>query len=155
VSKWVQWVPGAAIVGAAAAYIFTVIEARWARKRELKGLLRLLAVEIQYNEGVFDFLEGSPRMMGALAEGVGLQTRAWEENRARIAQLMKDIDELQDLADYFMNVAVFEMERFNPALQESLLPRISVLRAQGDAALDAVVDIVGAEVEPQVEGPLS
>ena len=39
-----------------------------------------------------------------------MQTRAWEENGARIAELIKDSDDLQHFADYFMNVAVVEKE---------------------------------------------
>jgi DNA-binding PadR family transcriptional regulator len=41
----------------------------------------------------------------------GLHTRAWEENRGRIAQLLKRGEDFGCLADYFMNVANYEEYR--------------------------------------------
>jgi hypothetical protein len=94
---WVQGIPEAAIVGAAGAYGFREIEAWRVRKRELKGLLRLMAAEIEYNQKVLDLFIESPRAMEELAEEAGLLTQAWEENRARIAQLYKDGEDFQRL----------------------------------------------------------
>jgi hypothetical protein len=42
-----------------------------------------------------------------------LHTRAWEENRGRIAQLLKRGEDFGCLADYFMNVAGFEEYRLS------------------------------------------
>jgi hypothetical protein len=55
-SWWVellQLIPVGVIGAAAVAYSIRAYEAWRARQRELKGLLRLLAVDIAYNEMVF------------------------------------------------------------------------------------------------------
>ena len=150
----IQVIPIGVIGAAAVAYLFRECEARQARKRELKGLLRLLVVEIAYNQMVFEHLEEFPEATSQLAEGAGLQTRAWEENRARIAELIKDSDDLQHFADYFMNVAVVEKERLVGQEQvESMWLHFPEIREQGEKALDSVIKVVGAKVSPQVEGP--
>jgi hypothetical protein len=153
-SWWVQliqWIPAGVIGAAAVAYSFRAYEAWQARQRELKGLLRLLAVEIAYNEQVFKHLEEYPEATGQLAEGAGLQTRAWEENRARIAELIKDSDDLQHFADYFMNVAVVEKERLvGQEKVESMWLHFPEIRKQGEEALESVIRVVGANVSPQV-----
>jgi hypothetical protein len=104
-----QWIPVAAIVAAAGAYIFREIEAALSRKRELKGLLRLLAVEIEYNEHILDAFKNSRSHPGEHLES--LHTHAWEEIRGRIAQLLKRSEDFGCLADYFMNVANYEEHR--------------------------------------------
>jgi hypothetical protein len=153
-SGWVEWVPAAAIVGAAAAYIVREFEAWRSRRRELKGLLRLLSVEIEYNEHLLRVFEEYPRAIGEVAAGAGLLTRAWEENRERIAQLIKHSEDLQYLADYFMNVDVFEKGRLvQQGLEEDYAEHIPVLREQGRDAQQVVNKVVRATVEPRVEGP--
>ena len=104
-----QWIPVAAIVGAAGAYIFSEVEGWRSRKRELKGLLRLLAVEIEYNEDILEAFKNSRSHPGEHPQV--LHTRAWEENRGRIAQLLKRGEDFGYLADYFMNIANFEEYR--------------------------------------------
>jgi hypothetical protein len=108
-SEVVQWIPGVAIVAAAGAYFFREVEAWRSRKRERKGLLRLLAVEIEYNENVLEAFKNSRSHPGEHPQG--LHTQAWQENRGRIAQLLKRGEDFGRLADYFMNVANFEEYR--------------------------------------------
>ena len=105
----IEWIPGAAIVVAAVTYFFREVEAWRSRKRELKGLLRLLAVEIEYNEDILEAFKNSGSHPGEHPQG--LHTQAWEENRGRIAQLLEHGEDFGRLADYFMNAAGFEEYR--------------------------------------------
>jgi hypothetical protein len=166
VIKWAEWVPVAAIVGAAATYIFSYIfreiESWLARGRELKGLLRLLATEIAYNQKILKLFEERTNTLHDLAEGAGLRTGAWEENRGRIAQLIKDSKDLQALADYFVNVDVVEKERLASESQQTevdqaykkvlLLLHLHEIQAQGEEAQRVINKEVGEKVTPQVEG---
>jgi hypothetical protein len=162
-SKWVPWVlqalPVTVIVGAAIAYIFREIEAARSRKRERKGLLRLLAVEIEFNETVLEEITETPIVLSELP-GASLHTQAWEENRGRIAQLLKRGEDFQDLADYFMNVAAFEKYRLEGLREEDvkqhtelLLGHISALLKQGEDAMQVVIRGTGGKVEPRVKVP--
>jgi hypothetical protein len=148
----VQWIPGAAIVVAAIAYFFREFEAWRSRKRELKGLLRLLAVEIEYNEHILEAFKNSRSDPGEHTQG--LHTRAWEENRSRIAQLLKRGEDFGYLADYFMNVASFEEYRLRgQEWAETLLESIPALEEQGEDAMRVVTRGTGGKVEPRVEVP--
>ena len=112
------------------AYIFREYEARQARKRELGGLLRLLGVEIQYNETMLEHFAKNPH------------------------DIIKDSDDLQSLADYFMNVAIFETERLaGRASQTELERHIPFVLARASDAEKVLVKVLGARVEPQVEVP--
>jgi hypothetical protein len=151
-SEVVQWIPGAAIVVAAVAYFFREFEAARSRKRERKGLLRLLAVEIEYNEVILEAFKNSRSHPGGHPEV--LHTRAWEENRGRIAQLLKRGEDFGCLADYFMNVANFEeYRRSGQEWAETLLEYIPLLEQQGEAAMKVVIRGTGGKVEPRVEVP--
>ena len=158
-----EWIPGAAIIVAAVAatvaYGFREFEAWRSRIRELKGLLRLLAVEVEYNETVLEKMAKNPVLIGGLP-GASLHVQAWEENRGRIAQLLKQGQDFQDLADYFMNVAAFEKYRLEDLREEDvnqasdlLLQNVSTLLEQGTDAMQVVIRGTGGKVEPQVEVP--
>jgi hypothetical protein len=158
-SGLVQWIPVTAIVGAAGAYIFREVEAWRSRKRERKGLLRLLAVEIEYNGAIFNAITETPIVISELP-GTSLHTQAWEENRGRIAQLLKHGEDYQCLADYFMNVAAFEKYRLEGLETEDvqhhsdlLVGHVSTLLDQGTDAMQVVIRGTGAKVEPRVEVP--
>jgi hypothetical protein len=151
-AELVQWIPGAAILVAAIAYFFREFEAWRSRKRELKGVLRLLAVEIEYNKDILEAFKNSRSDPGELPQG--LHTRAWEENRGRIAQLLKRSEDFGDLADYFMNVANFEeYRRSGQEWTETLLESITALEEQGEDAMRVVIRGTGGKVEPRVEVP--
>jgi hypothetical protein len=151
-SEVVQWIPVAAIGAAAVAYSFREIEAALSRKRELKGLLRLLAVEIEYNEDILEAFKNSRSDPGE--HPLVLHTQAWEENRGRIAQLLKRGEDFGRLADYFMNVATFEeYRRSGQDRAETLSEHIPFLEQQGKAAMKVVVRGTGGKVEPRVEVP--
>jgi hypothetical protein len=151
-SGWVQVIPVAAIGAAAVAYSFREFEAWRSRKRELKGLLRLLAVEIEYNEEILEAFKNSRSHPGEHPQV--LHTQAWEENRSRIAQLLKRGEDFGCLADYFMYVANFEEYRLRgQEWAETLLEYIPVLEQQGEAAMKVVTRGTGGKVEPRVEVP--
>jgi hypothetical protein len=151
-SEVVQWIPGAAIVVAAVAYFFREFEAARSRKRERKGLLRLLAVEIEYNKDILEAFKNSQSHPENYPQV--LHTRAWEENRGRIAQLLKRGEDFGCLADYFMNVANFEEYRLKgQEWAETLSEYIPVLEQQGEAAMKVVIRGTGGKVEPRVEVP--
>jgi hypothetical protein len=148
----IEWIPGAAIVVAAVAYFFREFEAWRSRKRERKGLLRLLAVEIEYNEHILEAFKNSRSHPGE--HPPVLHTRAWQENRGRIAQLLKRGEDFGDLADYFMNVANFEgYRRSGQEWAVPLLEYIPSLEQQGEDAMQVVVRETGGKVEPRVEVP--
>jgi hypothetical protein len=147
-----QWIPAAAIGAAAAAYFFREVEAAHSQKRELKGLLRLLAVEIEYNENILETFKNSRIHPGE--HPPVLHTRAWEENRVRIAQLLKRGEDFGCLADYFMNVANFEgYRRSGQEWAVPLLEYITPLQQQGEDAMKVVIRGTGGKVEPRVEVP--
>ena len=151
-SEVVQWIPVAAIGAAAVAYSFREIEAALSRKRELKGLLRLLAVEIEYNEDILEAFKNSRSHPGEHPQG--LHTQAWEENRGRIAQLLKRSEDFGDLADYFMNVATFEEYRLRgQEWAATLSESIPSLEQQGKDAMKVVIRGTGGKVAPRVEVP--
>lgn len=151
-SGWVQVIPVAAIGAAAVAYSFREFEAWRSRKRELKGLLRLLAVEIEYNEEILEAFKNSRSHPGEHPQV--LHTQAWEENRSRIAQLLKRGEDFGCLADYFMYVANFEEYRLRgQEWAETLLEYIPVLEQRGEAAMKVVIRGTGGKVEPRVEVP--
>ena len=151
-SEVVQWIPVAAIGAAAVAYSFREFEAWRSRKRELKGLLRLLAVEIEYNEDILEAFKNSQSDPGEHPQV--LHTRAWEENRGRIAQLLKRSEDFGCLADYFMNVANFEEYRLRgQELAVTLSEYIPSLEQQGKAAMKVVIRGTGGKVEPRVAVP--
>jgi hypothetical protein len=156
--NWAELVPISAIrvaaLAAVLAYVRWEFESWRSRKRELKGLLRLLAVEIKWNQSLLKFFsEQEGRTLSEAAEGAGFETRAWEENKARIAELIKDGKDLQLLADYFMNIAVFEKERLVPEKNLELMLHISSIQEQGKKAQEVVDREVGEKVRPQVEAP--
>jgi hypothetical protein len=158
-SAFAQWIPAAAIVEAAAAYISREIEVWRSRKRERKRLLRLLAVEIEYNETVLNAITETPILISELA-GASLHTQSWEENRGRIAQLLKHGEDFQYLADYLMNVAAFQKYRLEGLGEDDvehqsylLLGDISALLEQGTDAMQVVIRGTSAKVEPRVEVP--
>jgi len=151
-SEVVQWIPVAAIGAAAVAYSFREFEAWRSRKRELKGLLRLLAVEIEYNENILEAFENS-RSRPEKHPQV-LHTQAWDENRGRIAQLLKRGEDFGCLADYFMNVATFEeYRRIGQERAVTLSESIPVLEQQGKDAMKVVIKETGGKEEPRVEVP--
>jgi hypothetical protein len=147
-----QWIPVAAIVGAAGAYIFREVEGWRSRKRELKGLLRLLAVEIEYNKDILEAFKNSRSQLEKHPQG--LHTRAWEEDKGRIAQLLKRSEDFGCLADYFMNVATFEeYRRSGQEWAVTLSESIPSLEQQGKDAMRVVTRGTGGKVEPRVEVP--
>jgi hypothetical protein len=147
-----QWIPVAAIGTAAVAFIFTEIEASFSRQRELKGLLRLLAAEIEYNKDILEAFKNSRSQLEKHLQG--LHTLAWEENKVRIAQLLKRSEDFGCLADYFMNVATFE--EYRRSGQEgavTLSESIPSLEQQGKDAMKVVIRGTGGKVAPRVEVP--
>ena len=151
-SEVLQLIPAAAIGAAAVAYSFREIEAWRSRKRELKGLLRLLAVEIEYNKDILEAFKNPRSHPGDHPQG--LHTQAWEENKGRIAQLLKRGEDFAVLADYFMNVATFEeYRRSGQEWAETLLGFIPELEQQGKDAMNVVIRGTGGKVEPRVVVP--
>jgi hypothetical protein len=83
-----------------------------------------------------------------------LHTRAWEENKGRIAQLLGRSEDFGCLADYFMNVATFEeYRRSGQEWAVTLSESIPSLEQQGEDAMNVVIRGTGGKVEPRVEVP--
>ncbi len=79
------------------------------RKTELKGLLRILEIEIAGNKRQLHIFDEHPAWI-TQAPGNSLQTKAWEDARARLAHLLRNEKQFDDIARYYWNVQ--EVKRY-------------------------------------------
>src|SRR5919199_938374 len=124
-SKAVQWLgwsssdAGVTIVGAllslavfAAVLVYLLGEwgDRRQRKRELKGLLKILDIEIAGNKRQLLIFDEYPVWI-TRAPDHSLQTRAWEDIRARLADLLRNDEQFSDIAKYYGNIQAIDRYR--------------------------------------------
>lgn len=98
------------VLGAVVIYLLSEWGDRRQRKRELKGLLRILDTEIAGNEHLLRIFDEHPVWV-ARAPDYSLQTRAWEDVRVRLAQLLKSGKQFDDIANYYENIHAVERYR--------------------------------------------
>jgi len=117
-AEWLSSGVGVAILGtllalgvlaAVIAYLIGEWGERRQRKRELKGLLRILDIEIAGNKRQLQIFEEYPTWI-AEAPGHSLQTQAWEDARARLAHLLNNDKQFDDIARYYWSIQ--EIERY-------------------------------------------
>lgn len=95
------------VLGAVVVYLLGEWGDRRQRKRELQGLLRILDIEIAANERLLRIFDEHPAWI-TQAPDHSLQSRAWEDARVRLAQLLKNRKQFDDIARYYGNIQAVE-----------------------------------------------
>jgi|SRR5215208_1743948 len=72
-----------------------------ARQRELKGLLRMLYVEIETNRGEAELLLSAENPQAGYWTNTVYKDDTWKEVRSRLAQLLPDADHFDHLTAYY------------------------------------------------------
>ncbi len=98
------------VLGAVIVYLLGEWGDRRQRKRELKGLLRILDIEIAANERLIRLFDERPAWINR-APDHSLQSRVWEDARVRLAYLLKNHKQFDDIARYYGNIQAVEEYR--------------------------------------------
>ena len=98
---------GAGLFSAVVAYVLREYEQVRQRRRELRGLLRLIAGEIARNVRTLKGYEKNPQAIAQSLHTI-LKTRNWDENRVRLAQLMKSGVRFDKIFTYYHVTALME-----------------------------------------------
>lgn len=98
------------VLGAVMVYLLGEWGDRRQRKRELKGLLRILDIEIAANERLIRIFDERPAWISR-APDHSLQSRVWEDARVRLAYLLKSHEQFDDIAQYYGNIQAVEEYR--------------------------------------------
>ncbi len=96
-----------AVLAAVIVYLLGEWGDRRQRKRELRGLLRILDTEIAANERLLRIFDEHPAWI-TRAPDHSLQSRAWEDVRARLAYLLKNRKQFDDIARYYGTIQAVE-----------------------------------------------
>jgi hypothetical protein len=143
-----------ATVGAYVAHRLREGTERDRRKSELEGLLRLAAMEIDFNKALVleDYLHKDPKDYFLAANpGRLLRTDVWKQVRPKIAQLLPT-HRFTSLVEYYANV-----QGFNNLLDEHTPPKIRTRDLPGLA--DSLANELGPEVRKWMRddyiGPMS
>ncbi len=121
--QWLEWLSSDAgvitIVGALlslAVFVAVIVYllGEWGdrrqRKKELKGLLKILDIEIAGNKRQLLIFDEYPVWI-TRAPDHSLQTRAWEDIRARLADLLRNDEQFSDIAKYYGNIQAIDRYR--------------------------------------------
>ncbi len=95
------------VLGAVVVYLLGEWGDRRQRKRELKGLLRILDIEIAANERLLRIFDERPAWI-TRAPHRSLQSRVWEDVRVRLAYLLKNHEQFDAIARYYGNIQAVE-----------------------------------------------
>jgi hypothetical protein len=98
------------VLGAVIVYLLGEWGDRRQRKRELRGLLRILDIEIAANERLIRLFDEHPAWISRAPEH-SLQSRAWEDARVRLTYLLKNRKQFDDIAEYYGNIQAAEEYR--------------------------------------------
>jgi hypothetical protein len=99
-----------AVTGAVVVYLLGEWRDRRQRGRELKGLLRILDMEIAGNECFLRLLDEHPAWV-TQAPAHSLQSKAWEDIRMNLAHLLENYECFEAIANYYENLQ--EVERYH------------------------------------------
>jgi hypothetical protein len=119
------WLPIlAALLGAAAAglfsHLFTRHRERVKARREKVGLLKLVHVEVTNNleylkeMGIVHPPPGKPKRWPDNLKAKGLRSDAWEQSRARLAELVEDAIHFEYLVSCYGSLAVLKDRLLDP-----------------------------------------
>ena len=115
-TRWLSSSIGVAVVGAllglgvfiaVVAYLLSEWGERKQRKRELKGLLRIVEIEIAGNKRQLHIFDEHPAWVTQAPDNF-LQTKAWEDARARLAHLLRNEKQFDDIARYYGTIQAVE-----------------------------------------------
>jgi hypothetical protein len=100
------------LLGAVATHIFTSVRAGNERKRECKGVLRLLYTEVAQNKNIIEYvvplLDQRPTASTALImRGQYVRAEAWKAVRVSLAQRISG-ENFAVLSDYYKNILLLE-----------------------------------------------
>jgi len=98
---------GLVVLGAVIVYLLGEWGERKQRNRELKGLLRILDTEIAANERLLRIFDERPAWI-TRGPDHSLQSRAWEDARVRLAYLLRNRKQFDDIARYYGNIQAVE-----------------------------------------------
>ena len=104
-----------ALIGATAGYATREFEEHRRRRRERRGLLKMLEIETGYNEDLLNVYQEHPAQI-AEQYRPALSTRAWDKTSIRLAQLLKDDKLLADLSEYYEEIRAIVLYVRDPAV---------------------------------------
>jgi len=130
-----------AIISAVLVYLLDAYGERKQRGRELKGLLRILDMEIAANERFLRLLDEYPTWL-AQAPAHSLGRRAWEDVRVDLAHLLKDYECFEAIANYYEKLQEVDkgqlsagsLESFGEARQQGLRHELHIVLELSDIA---------------------
>lgn len=136
----VDWLVRAGIIGAVFVWFGRWIAARWQRRTERQGLLRLLDLEIARHERPLIVYADDHkfRNVGGIRDVQFWRTDTWEQTRVRLAQLLTS-NEFTRLAHYYRNAqdindlltadyGPLQRMRKGPGLRDSMVREGEVIR---------------------------
>ena len=111
VSAWLV-ILGVLLSFASIVFLVGEWEDRRQRKRALKGLLRILDVEMAGNECLLRIFDEHPECI-TRASVRSLQTKAWEEGKIALTLLLKKDKHFDNIASYYEEIQAIERDREN------------------------------------------
>lgn len=135
-----SFVLGLGILGALVAYALRANADRIQRKRERKGLLRLLAVEVYHNDMALSGFEKDLQLI-TIQSVPGTSTKVWEDIRVRLSQLLKEENQFADIATYYDTLQAVDASRLDittpeKARRDMVRPMLPILRKQTDTVIE-------------------
>lgn len=107
------------LLGALLVFVLGLWRDRSREKKELEGLLRLVEKEVHFNQN--SRLPGLSAVKDAdlqyWAVGRPLVAEAWQQARVRIAQLLRSVENFNELTDYYR-----DLQELNDLLDEHASP---------------------------------
>ncbi len=102
-TETLNWLIGAGLFSLVIGLVYREFEAWRGRRRELKGLLHLLDLEVSHNQQQLSTFKTHPE---SIVTPIGhlVRTDNWDSNKARIAQLLKDKDHFRTVAAFYSNL---------------------------------------------------
>lgn len=146
---------GLGILGALVAYYLRARSDRIQHKKELKGLLRLLDVELEGNDDELKRLEDQPDWITWASTFSALSTKAWEDVRVRLSQLLEDEKQFVDIARYYDTVHLVSETRSDTTQDEDyrqdlVYRTLPVLQEQSDLVTKHIRDYLPNETRSAV-----
>lgn len=107
------------VLGSLFTIVWRIVGDAVRRRRERKGLLTLLARDFELYEQLWEDFENHQSWVVRVPDHL-LSTKVWEDNRARISQLLKN-KEFMDMVRLFQNIDVLKEVRKRPDIWPEFL----------------------------------
>jgi hypothetical protein len=98
-----NWLTSAGLLTLGIGFAYREWEAWRSRRRELRGLLYLLDLEVSHNLRSLSLFAKNPDIVTQHVVQP-IRTATWEDSKARIVQLMKNRDHFEDIASFYNNL---------------------------------------------------